>query len=62
MKSIQALKEESADIQSEIKKLILENYSYDHAIREKLEVIGKITSLRNNLAVIQREMRERLSA
>jgi hypothetical protein len=62
MKSLQILREESADIQSEIKKLLLENYSFDHAIQEKLEVIGKITTLRNDLAIIQREMRERLSA
>lgn len=62
MKSLQALKEESADIQFEIKKLILDNYSIDHAIQEKLEVIGRITSLRKDLAVVQREMRERLSA
>jgi len=62
MKSLQALREESAGIQSEIKKLLLDNYRFDHAIQEKLEVIGKITSLRKDLATVQREMRERLSA
>ncbi|HVV55444.1 MAG TPA: hypothetical protein VHC47_08975 [Mucilaginibacter sp.] len=62
MKTLQVLKEESADIQSEIKKLLLDNYRFDHAIKEKLDVISKITSLRKDLAVIQREMRERLSA
>ncbi|HVS90675.1 MAG TPA: hypothetical protein VHE59_01495 [Mucilaginibacter sp.] len=62
MKSLQVLREESADIQSEIKKLLLDNYRFDHAIQEKLDVISKIKGLRNDLAVIQREMRERLSA
>ncbi|MBS1502101.1 MAG: hypothetical protein JST32_08575 [Bacteroidetes bacterium] len=62
MKSLQLLREESAGIQSEIKKLLLDNYNFDHAIQEKLDVISKITVLRNDLAVIQREMRERLSA
>jgi hypothetical protein len=62
MKSLQILKEESSDIQGEIKKLLLDNYRFDHAIKEKLDVISQITLLRKDLAIIQREMRERLSA
>jgi hypothetical protein len=62
MKSIEKLKQESTDIQVEIRKLLLDNYRFDHAIKEKLDVIEKVTSLRQNLATIQREMRERLCA
>lgn len=62
MKTIQKLKQESTAIQSEIRKLLLDNYRYDHEIREKLNVIEKVSSLRQNLATIQREIRERLAA
>jgi len=62
MKSIQKLKQESTDIQFEIRRLLLDNYRYDHAIKEKLDVIGKVALLRQTLNTIQRELRERLAA
>jgi hypothetical protein len=62
MKTLQALKKESTDIQVEIRRLLLDNYRYDHEIKDQLNVIDKVTSLRQNLALVQREMRERLSA
>jgi hypothetical protein len=62
MKTLQKLKKESIAIQSEIKQLLLDNYRYDHALKDKLDVIEKVTSLRQNLSTIQREIRERLAA
>jgi len=62
MKSLKVLKKKSTEIQGEIKRLLLDNYRYDHAIKVQLDVIATVKSLRHDLASIQREIRERLSA
>jgi hypothetical protein len=62
MKTLQVLKQESTDLQLEIRKLLLDNYRFDHGIKRQLDVIGTVHTLRQNLAAVQREIRERLSA
>jgi hypothetical protein len=60
MKSLTILKKESTDIQMEISELLLDNYRSDNTIEKHLNVIATITMLRQNLAIVQREIRERL--
>jgi len=62
MRSLTLLKERSAEIQAEIKELLLDNYRFDHSINRQLNVITTVITLRNELSDIQREIRERLSA
>ena len=62
MKSLTVLEEESTAIQGEIKTLLLDNYRYDQNLSNKLDIISSVTSLRDELAVVQREIRERLTA
>jgi hypothetical protein len=62
MKTLQVLKQESTEIQTEIRKLLLDNYRFEHSIRRQLNVIETVQTLRQDLATVQREIRERLSA
>jgi hypothetical protein len=62
MKSLVILKKESVAIQTEIKTLLLDNYRYDHSLTNKLDIISNVATLRDELAIVQREIRERLSA
>lgn len=59
IRSLTDLNKEANDIQLQIRKLLLNDYSYDDAITDKLTVISTVTDLRNKLAVIQKEIRER---
>lgn len=61
MKSLSVLKRESEQIQGNIRVMLSENSRFDHNLAKK-DVISDVNSLRNKLAVIQRELRERLSA
>jgi hypothetical protein len=62
MKSTQTLTEESENIQAAIKSLLLDNYRFDHSLTRKLNVVETVTLLRERLAEIQRELRERVMA
>jgi hypothetical protein len=62
MESLPILKKKSEDIQEEIKTLLLDHYRFDYKFTKQLDVVSSITSLRNQLAILQREIRERLSA
>ncbi|HEY8781222.1 MAG TPA: hypothetical protein VIM16_06385 [Mucilaginibacter sp.] len=62
MESIPVLKKKSEDIQEEIRTLLLDNYRFDYNLIKQLNVVNNVTSLRNELAIVQREIRERLSA
>lgn len=62
MKSIEELYNECKNIQQDIKVLLLDNYRYDHSLQRQLNVITTVHSLRDDLAVKQREIRERKSA
>ena len=62
MKSLPALRQESTEIQTKIKSLLLENYRYDQGLEKQLDVIETVASLRQNLVSIQKEVKRRLSA
>jgi hypothetical protein len=59
MKSLAELNKEASEIQLEIRRLLLNNYNIDDGIADKLTVIATITTLRNKLGIIQREIRLR---
>ncbi len=59
MKSLAELQKESSEINLQIRRLLLNNYSYDDGIGKQLTVISTVTTLRAQLVTIQREIRER---
>lgn len=60
MKRLSILKHESHDIQLEIRRLLLESYSYNNGLSKQLDVISTVSELRHKLAMVQRELRERI--
>jgi hypothetical protein len=62
MKSISVLRKKATKIQEDIKTLLLDNYRYDESLNARLNVISKVSDLREELATLQRELRERQAA
>jgi hypothetical protein len=62
MKSISVLKKKATKLQEDIKTLLLDNYRYDESLDARLNVLSKVTNLREELAMLQRELRERQAA
>jgi len=59
MRSLAELNKEASEIQLQIRRLLLNNYDINDGIADKLTVISTITTLRDKLAIIQREIRIR---
>jgi hypothetical protein len=59
MRSLAELLNESSEIDLQIRRLLLNNYSLNDGISDKLTVIATITTLRDQHLKIQREIRER---
>ncbi|HAL83026.1 MAG TPA: hypothetical protein DCO83_12975 [Mucilaginibacter sp.] len=59
MKSLQELNNEAAAINLTIRKLVLNKHCFDEGLEEKIAVVVKITTLRETLARVQREIRIR---
>ena len=59
MKSLAELNKEAGEIQLEIRRLLLNKYDINDGIADKLTVISTITTLRDRLMKVQREIRER---
>jgi hypothetical protein len=59
MRSLIELQQEIADIQLQIRKLLLHKDSFEEGIENKLTVIATITTLSEQLVKIQREIRMR---
>jgi hypothetical protein len=59
MQSLAELKENAADIQLQIRKLLLGKNSFEEGIADKLTVIATITTLRERLVKIHMEIRLR---
>jgi hypothetical protein len=59
MKSLEELKKETGEINLKIRRLLLNNYSLDDGIADKLTVIATVTTLRAQLMKVHREIRER---
>lgn len=54
------LKKESVDIQSEISVLLTENYRFGYVTKKQNDIMATLTALQQHLAMVQRELRERL--
>lgn len=61
MKSIDELYNECKSIQQSIKSLLLDNYRFDHSLKQQMNVVATVHQLRDELAMKQREIRERRS-
>ena len=59
MGSLADLRDEAADIQLKIRKLLLGKNSFEEGIADKLTTIATITTLREQLVKIQTEIRRR---
>jgi hypothetical protein len=59
MKSLEELNREAAEINLNIRKLMLNINCFDEGLKEKIAVVVKITALREQLAGVQREIRIR---
>jgi hypothetical protein len=59
MKSLAELQKESSEINLQIRRLLLNNYSFDDGIGKQLTVISTVTTLRAQLVKVQKEIRER---
>ena len=61
MKSLDELYNECKSIQQSIKSLLLDNYRFDHSLKQQMNVVSTVHQLRDELAMKQREIRERKS-
>jgi len=59
MKSLAELNKEVSEIQLQIRKLLLNNYSFDDGIADKLTVISTVSILHDRITIIQKEIRLR---
>jgi hypothetical protein len=59
MRSLAELKNEADELQLQIRRLLLGNNSFEEGITDKLMVVATITTLRERLVKIQKEIRER---
>lgn len=59
MRSLAELKNEADELQLKIRKLLLGKNSFEEGIADKLTTIATITTLREQLVNIQREIRIR---
>ncbi len=59
MKSLAELRHEADELQLKIRKLLLGKNSFEEGIADKLTVIATITTLREQLVKIQKEIRVR---
>ena len=57
MKSLNELNQEAAEINLSIRRLLLNKHCFDEGLEEKIAVVVKITTLREQLARVQREIR-----
>lgn len=62
MKTLAELYREASEIQLKIRRLLLQNYSYDDGIADQLTKISVITDLRQKFIVLEKEIRLRMDA
>jgi hypothetical protein len=61
MKSLEELNKEAGEINLKIRKLLLNKNCFEEGLEEKIAVVVTITTLREQLTKIQREIRVRYS-
>lgn len=59
MRSLEELHKEAAEIQLKIRRLLLNNYSFEDGIADQLTKIATITDLRKKFMTLEKEIRER---
>jgi hypothetical protein len=59
MRSLVELRNEASEIELKIRRLLLNNYSYDDGIFDQLTKIATITDLRKKFVALEREIRMR---
>jgi hypothetical protein len=59
MKSLEELNKEAGEINLQIRRILLNGYSYDDSIAHQLTKINTVTALRAQLVAIEREIRLR---
>jgi hypothetical protein len=59
MKTLAELQKEASEIQLTIRRLLLNNYSYDDAIADQLTKIAAIADLRKKFVALEKEIRLR---
>jgi hypothetical protein len=59
MRSLEELNKEAGEINLQIRRLLLNNYSYDDGIAQQLTKINTVAALRAKLVAIEREIRLR---
>ena len=59
MRSLAELKKEASEIELKIRRLLLNNYSYDDGIFDQLTKIATITDLRKKFIALEKEIRLR---
>ena len=59
MRSLADLNKEESDLNLEIRKLLLNKNTFREGLSDKIAVVTKISTLRERIVKIQREIRER---
>ena len=55
------LEREAAELQLRIRRLVLNNFSFDDGIADQLTKIATITALRSRFVAVEKEIRMRIS-
>ncbi|HTK19825.1 MAG TPA: hypothetical protein VL442_09945 [Mucilaginibacter sp.] len=59
MKKVSVLRNESVRIQSQIRALLIQRYSYENGLTKQLSIIGSVARLQQKLYALRREIVER---
>ncbi|HWD88544.1 MAG TPA: hypothetical protein VG367_10485 [Mucilaginibacter sp.] len=62
MKTLAELQNEASEIQLKIRRLLLQNYSFDDGIADQLTKISVISDLRQKFIAVEKEIRLRTDA
>ncbi|MFB9843315.1 hypothetical protein [Mucilaginibacter ginsenosidivorans] len=58
MKRLPNLKKKAAGLREDIRKILLDNYRFDESLSNRLNQVAHVTRLREELSLIEREIRE----
>lgn len=58
MKRLPNLKKKAAGLREDIRKILLDNYRFDESLSNRLNQVARVAKLREELSLIEREIRE----
>ena len=58
MKRLPNLKKQAVRLREEIRKILLDNYRFDESLSNRLNQVAHVAKLREELSLIEREIRE----